>query len=116
MASEHSSSTGGSGRRPAPARLRTRPHGADGPRGDTFSRGCSRRDAYLSRPRGQHLHRRLHRRTRWGAPSQLARKLGVELVDLTRNGNTTHGVLADLARAPSAADFVTLTAGGNDLL
>jgi lysophospholipase L1-like esterase len=51
-----------------------------------------------------------------GAPSQLARKLGVELVDLTRDGNTTHGVLADLARAPSAADFVTLTAGGNDLL
>jgi hypothetical protein len=25
-----------------------------------------------------------------GAPSQLARKLGVELVDLTRDGNTTH--------------------------
>jgi lysophospholipase L1-like esterase len=51
-----------------------------------------------------------------GAPSQLARKLGVELVDLTRDGNTTYGVLADLARAPSAADLVTLTAGGNDLL
>src|SRR5919198_868674 len=51
-----------------------------------------------------------------GAPSQLARKLGVDLVDLTRDGNTTDGVLADLARAPAAADVVTLTAGGNDLL
>ena len=50
-----------------------------------------------------------------GAPSQLARKLGVALVDLTRDGNTTQGVLADLARAPAAADVVTLTAG-NDLL
>jgi lysophospholipase L1-like esterase len=51
-----------------------------------------------------------------GAPSQLARKLGVELVDLTRDGNTTQGVLADLARAPASADVITLTAGGNDLL
>jgi lysophospholipase L1-like esterase len=51
-----------------------------------------------------------------GAPSQLARKLGVELVDLTRDGNTTQGVLVDLARTPAAADVVTLTAGGNDLL
>ncbi len=51
-----------------------------------------------------------------GAPSQLARKLGVGLVDLTRDGNTTKGVLADLARAPTAADVVTITAGGNDLL
>jgi lysophospholipase L1-like esterase len=51
-----------------------------------------------------------------GAPSQLARKLGVDLVDLTRDGNTAQGVLADLARAPAAADVVTLTAGGNDLL
>ena len=51
-----------------------------------------------------------------GAASQLARKLGLELVDLTRDGNTTEGVLADLARAPAAADVVTLTAGGNDLL
>jgi lysophospholipase L1-like esterase len=51
-----------------------------------------------------------------GAPSQLARKLGAELVDLTRDGNTTVGVLADLVRAPAAADVVTLTAGGNDLL
>jgi lysophospholipase L1-like esterase len=51
-----------------------------------------------------------------GAASQLARKLGVELVDLTRDGNTTHGVLADLTLAPMTADVVTLTAGGNDLL
>lgn len=51
-----------------------------------------------------------------GAPSQLARKLGVELIDLTCDGNTTHGVLADLTQAPRAADVVTLTAGGNDLL
>jgi lysophospholipase L1-like esterase len=51
-----------------------------------------------------------------GAASQLARKLGVDLVDLTRDGNTTQGVLADLAAAPPAADVVTLTAGGNDLL
>jgi lysophospholipase L1-like esterase len=51
-----------------------------------------------------------------GAPSQLARTLGIELVDLTRDGNTTQGVLADLARAAAAADVVTLTAGGNDLL
>jgi lysophospholipase L1-like esterase len=51
-----------------------------------------------------------------GAPSQLARKLGVELIDPTRDGNTTQGVLADLARAPASADVVTLTGGGNDLL
>ena len=51
-----------------------------------------------------------------GSPSQLARKLGLDLVDLTRDGNTTDGVLADLARAPAAADVVTVTAGGNDLL
>ena len=51
-----------------------------------------------------------------GAASQLARKLRLELLDLTADGNTTHGVLADLARAPAAADVVTLTAGGNDLL
>ncbi len=51
-----------------------------------------------------------------GAASQLARKLGLGLVDLTRDGNTTQGVLADLARATVAADVVTLTAGGNDLL
>jgi lysophospholipase L1-like esterase len=51
-----------------------------------------------------------------GAPSQLARKLGLELIDLTRDGNTTQGVIADLAAAPAAADVVTITAGGNDLL
>jgi lysophospholipase L1-like esterase len=51
-----------------------------------------------------------------GAASQLARKLGLELLDLTVDGNTTDGVLADLARAPAVADVVTLTAGGNDLL
>jgi lysophospholipase L1-like esterase len=51
-----------------------------------------------------------------GAASQLARKLGLDLVDLTRDGNTTQGVLADLVRAPDRADLVTLTAGGNDLL
>ena len=51
-----------------------------------------------------------------GAPSQLARKLDLDLLDLTRDGNTTQGVLTDLARAPAAADVVTLTAGGNDLL
>jgi lysophospholipase L1-like esterase len=51
-----------------------------------------------------------------GAASQLAGKLGLELVDLTRDGNTTHGVLSDLARAPGAANVVTLTTGGNDLL
>jgi lysophospholipase L1-like esterase len=51
-----------------------------------------------------------------GAPSQLAGTLGLDLVDLTRDGNTTQGVLTDLARAPAAAAVVTLTAGGNDLL
>jgi len=51
-----------------------------------------------------------------GAPSQLARKLGLDLVDLSRDGNTTEGVLADLAPAPGSADVVTLTAGGNELL
>ena len=53
---------------------------------------------------------------RGGAASQLARKLGIDLVDLTRDGNTTHGILADLAAAPPAVEVVTLTAGGNDLL
>jgi lysophospholipase L1-like esterase len=51
-----------------------------------------------------------------GAVSQLARKLRLELLDLTADGNTTHDVLEDLAHAPAAADVVTLTAGGNDLL
>jgi lysophospholipase L1-like esterase len=51
-----------------------------------------------------------------GAASQLARRLDVDFIDLTRDGNTAYGVLADLALAPAAADVVTLTAGGNDLL
>jgi lysophospholipase L1-like esterase len=51
-----------------------------------------------------------------GAASQLSSKLRLELVDLTADGNTTHGVVADLARAPATVDVVTLTAGGNDLL
>jgi len=51
-----------------------------------------------------------------GAPAQLARKLNLELVDLARDGNTTEGVCADLARIPPAVELVTLTAGGNDLL
>jgi lysophospholipase L1-like esterase len=51
-----------------------------------------------------------------GAASQLSRALGFEFLDLTVDGNTTQGVLADLARVPAAADVVTLTAGGNDLL
>ena len=51
-----------------------------------------------------------------GAVSQLARLLDAELVDLTKDGNITDGVLADLERAPNDVDVVTLTAGGNDLL
>src|SRR6266702_4382515 len=51
-----------------------------------------------------------------GAASQLARKLGVEIVDLTCDGNTTDGMLRDLVHAPATADVITLTAGGNDLL
>jgi hypothetical protein len=35
-----------------------------------------------------------------GAASQLARQLDLDLVDLTRDGNITDGVLADLASAP----------------
>jgi hypothetical protein len=45
-----------------------------------------------------------------------SRKIDLDLLDLTRDGNTTHGVLADLAQAPAAAEVVTLAAGGNDLL
>jgi lysophospholipase L1-like esterase len=51
-----------------------------------------------------------------GAVSQLAQRLDAELVDLTRDGHTTDGVVADLERAPRDVDVVTLTAGGNDLL
>src|SRR4051812_46507080 len=49
-----------------------------------------------------------------GAPPRLARTLGAELVALTRDGNPTAGVLADLARLPGAADVVRRAA--NDLL
>ena len=51
-----------------------------------------------------------------GAVSQLARRLGADLIDLTRDGEITDGVLADLERPPSDVDVVTVTAGGNDLL
>jgi lysophospholipase L1-like esterase len=51
-----------------------------------------------------------------GAASQLARRLRFDLVDLSRDGNTTERILADLAAAPAAAEVITLTAGGNDLL
>jgi len=53
-----------------------------------------------------------------GAVSQLARRLEVDAVDLTFDGNTTKGALDDLNRAtcPDRADIVTLTVGGNDLL
>src|SRR5436190_23807267 len=51
-----------------------------------------------------------------GAASQLASRLGVELLDLTRDGNTTAGVRMDLLRMPAVADLVTITAEGNDLL
>ena len=51
-----------------------------------------------------------------GAVSQLARRLGAELIDLTRDGEITDGVLRDLDRPRRDADVVTVTAGGNDLL
>jgi lysophospholipase L1-like esterase len=51
-----------------------------------------------------------------GAVSQLARRLGAELIDLTRDGEITDGVLRDLERPPADVDVVTVTAGGNDLL
>ena len=53
-----------------------------------------------------------------GAASQLARRLGAELIDLTRDGEVTDGVLRDLADrgADVEADVATVTAGGNDLL
>ncbi|MDP8910978.1 MAG: SGNH/GDSL hydrolase family protein [Actinomycetota bacterium] len=51
-----------------------------------------------------------------GAASQLARRLNADFVDLTRDGNTTDGVVADVERVPAEPDVVTLTAGGNDLL
>jgi lysophospholipase L1-like esterase len=54
-----------------------------------------------------------------GAASQLARRLGArrgDFVDLTRDGETTEGVLDDLNREDLSADVVTVTAGGNDFL
>jgi lysophospholipase L1-like esterase len=53
-----------------------------------------------------------------GAASQLAKRLGAsDFVNLTRDGQLTHGVLRDLARArPQPPDIVTLTIGGNDFL
>ena len=73
--------------------------------------------APLPRARRQHLDRRLHRRRRRRSRRRSSRaRLGLDLIDLTGDGNTTEGVLADLAEAPAAADVVTLTAGGNDLL
>jgi lysophospholipase L1-like esterase len=54
-----------------------------------------------------------------GAVSQLAARLGArgaDLQDLTRDGNTTDGVLADLQLVNGRPDLVTLTAGGNDFL
>jgi lysophospholipase L1-like esterase len=54
-----------------------------------------------------------------GAAAQLAKRLGSrrkDFVDLTRDGETTEGVLRDLERDDLAADVVTVTAGGNDFL
>jgi hypothetical protein len=45
-----------------------------------------------------------------GAASQLARRFGLDLVEIASDGNTTHGVLADLAGAPASAVAVTLAA------
>lgn len=53
-----------------------------------------------------------------GAVNQLAKRLKVEnLLDLTLDGQITHGVLRDLAREfPAPPSLVTLTIGGNDFL
>lgn len=52
-----------------------------------------------------------------GAASQLARLLKVSrFQDLTRDGQITAGVLADLERIEGQPGVITLTAGGNDLL
>ena len=51
-----------------------------------------------------------------GAVSQLARRLDAELIDLTRDGEITDGVLDDLRQDYDDLDVVTVTAGGNDLL
>ena len=51
-----------------------------------------------------------------GAASQLARLLGAdEFLNLTRDGQFTDGLLAQLEPAP-AGGLVTVTIGGNDLL
>jgi lysophospholipase L1-like esterase len=52
-----------------------------------------------------------------GAASQLARLVRADpFVDLTSDGNTTEGVLRDLASVHVIPEMVTLTAGGNDFL
>ena len=52
-----------------------------------------------------------------GAASQLAQLIGADpFWNLTRDGNTTEGVLADLTQVPGVPDLITLTVGGNDLL
>jgi hypothetical protein len=54
-----------------------------------------------------------------GAASQLARRIGAageDFQDLTRDGNTTHGVERDLLLVRIAPEVTTLTAGGNNLL
>lgn len=52
-----------------------------------------------------------------GAASQLARLLHVSrFQDLTRDGQITAGVLADLDRIDGRPDVTTITVGGNDLL
>jgi lysophospholipase L1-like esterase len=115
-APKRSNSTGGSRRRPAEARFVPDRTGLTACAGQTF-----RDDAavamriYLAL--GDSISIDDYTGVRGGgAASQLARKLGLDLVDLTRDGNTAHSVLADLAGAPASADVVTLTAGGNDLL
>jgi lysophospholipase L1-like esterase len=53
-----------------------------------------------------------------GAASQFAARLGAreaEFVNLTRDGNMSEGVLADLERSTFRPEVVTLTVGGNDL-
>jgi len=52
-----------------------------------------------------------------GAASQLASRVRASpFQDLTRDGNTTHGVLRDLERVQGRPDLITLTVGGNNLL
>jgi len=52
-----------------------------------------------------------------GAASQLARKIAARpFRNLTRDGNVTTGVLADLQHVTETPQVITLTVGGNDLL